>query len=67
MYDIGPIGRFREIILAEPDEEKQQDLLDLLRAIVRENDEEIDLWLEFLEKKYALAFKGTLILRQGSA
>jgi hypothetical protein len=57
MYDIGLIRRFCEIILDEPDEEKQQDLLDLLSAIVRENDEEIALRLKFLEKKYAFALE----------
>jgi hypothetical protein len=55
VYDVELVRDFCtcKIILAEPDEEKQQYLLDLLSAIVRENDEEIAVRWEFLKEKYA--------------
>jgi hypothetical protein len=38
---------------------KAQELFDLLRAVIRENDEEILLWVDFLKKKYAFALTRT--------
>jgi hypothetical protein len=57
MYDVRLVRSLCETIAIEQNNEKAQELLDLLRAVMRENDEEIGLRLEFLKKKYAVAFR----------
>jgi hypothetical protein len=59
VYDIGLVRKLCECIATERDEEKARDLLDLLHAITKENDEEIALRLAFLKKKYAIALRAS--------
>jgi hypothetical protein len=53
VYDVGVVRNLCEWIATERDERKTRDLLALLRAIMKENDEEIELCLAFIKKKYA--------------
>jgi hypothetical protein len=57
VYDVRLVRSLCETIAIEQNHQKAQDLLDRLRAAMRENDEEIALCLEFLKKKYAFVFK----------
>jgi hypothetical protein len=55
MYDVSLVTSLCETIVSEQDGEKARDLLDLLRAVVHGNNDEIGLRLEFLKNKYAFA------------
>jgi hypothetical protein len=54
VYDIKLVRALCETIAIEQDNEKTKDMLDLLRSVMRGNDEEMTLRLDFLKKKYAL-------------
>jgi len=56
VYDMKLVRKLCERVCVEQDTEKIQDLLGLLVAVMRENDEEVWLRMTFLETKYALSF-----------
>ena len=53
MYDTNLIRRLCAQIRAEQDPERTQDLIDLLRAVIQDDQEEIRVRLAFLNSKYA--------------
>jgi hypothetical protein len=56
VYDMKLVRKLCERVCVEQDTGKIQDLLGLLVAVMRENDEEVWLRMTFLETKYALSF-----------
>lgn len=57
MYELWRVRRLCEEIAIEQDDEKAQDLIKLLRAIMREKNEEIVFNLAVLQSKYHLIYK----------
>ena len=56
MYDVELVRLIcRNINNAKDDPQKEQELLSLLQAIIREDQEEVRLRMAFLAKQYALA------------
>ena len=55
MYDVNFIRRLCADIREERDPEKTQDLIALLQAVIKDDQEEIRVRLAFLNSKYAAA------------
>jgi len=58
MYDVRRVRRLCEEIAIEHDEEKAQDLIELLGAVMREQNEEVAFRLAVLHNKYSLTYDG---------
>ena len=56
MYDVNFARKLCQRIGDEQESEKVQDMLGLLVAVARENDEEVWLRMTFLEHKYGISF-----------
>jgi hypothetical protein len=56
MYDVGVVRSLCHEVAIAQDEKQTETLLDLLQAIVLENQEEIALRLAFLKEKYPFVF-----------
>jgi hypothetical protein len=56
VYDLWRVRRLCEEIAIEQDDEKAQDLIKLLSAIMREKNEEIVFNLAVLRNKYSLTY-----------
>ena len=55
MYNVDLLRQLCRDIANEKDSEKEQDLVSVLRAVIREDQEEIRVRMAFLAKKYANA------------
>ena len=55
MYNVDLLRQLCRDIAKEKDSEKEQDLVSVLRAVIREDQEEIRVRMAFLAKKYAEA------------
>ena len=55
MYNVDLLRQLCRDITNEKDSEKEQDLVSVLRAVIREDQEEIRVRMAFLAKKYANA------------
>ena len=53
MYNVDLVRQLCRDIANEKDSEKEQDLASVLRAVIREDQEEIRVRMAFLAKKYA--------------
>ena len=53
MYNVDLLRQLCKDIANERDSEKEQDLVSVLRAVIREDQEEICVRMVFLAKKYA--------------
>ena len=53
MYNVDLLRKLCRDIANEKDSEKEQDLVSVLRAVIREDQEEIRVRMAFLAKKYA--------------
>ena len=53
MYNVDLVRQLCRDIANEKDPEKEQDLVSVLRAVIREDQEEIRVRMAFLAKKYA--------------
>ncbi len=53
MYNVDLLRQLCKDIANERDSEKEQDLVSVLRAVIREDQEEIRVRMAFLAKKYA--------------
>ncbi len=53
MYNVDLLRQLCRDITNERDSEKEQDLVSVLRAVIREDQEEIRVRMAFLAKKYA--------------
>ncbi len=53
MYNVDLLRQLCRDIANERDSEKEQDLVSVLRAVIREDQEEIRVRMAFLAKKYA--------------
>jgi hypothetical protein len=58
MYDVRRVRRLCEEIAIEQDDEKAQDLIELLSAVMREKNDEIAFHLAVLRNKYSLTHDG---------
>jgi len=56
VYDVNFARKLCQRIGDEQESEKVQDMLGLLVAVARENDEEVWLRMTFLERKYGISF-----------
>lgn len=56
MYDVGLVRSLCQEIADENDPEKAEELTALLRAVVKDDQEEVRTRMAFLAKKYAYAF-----------
>jgi hypothetical protein len=56
VYDVNFARKLCQRIGVEQQSEKVQDMLGLLVAVARENDEEVWLRMTFLEHKYGISF-----------
>jgi hypothetical protein len=69
LYDVNRVRRLCEEIAIEQDDEKAQDLIGLLGAVMREKNEEIAFHLAVLRNKYSLTYDGRGVksmLRRGA-
>ena len=55
MYNVDLLRQLCKDIANERDSEKEQDLVSVLRAVIREDQEEIRVRMAFLARKYANA------------
>jgi hypothetical protein len=55
VYNVDLLRQLCRDITNEKDSEKEQDLVSVLRAVIREDQEEIRVRMAFLAKKYANA------------
>ena len=53
MYNVDLLRQLCRDIANEKDSEKEQDLVSVLRAVIREDQEEIRVRMAFLAKRYA--------------
>jgi hypothetical protein len=68
MYDVRRVRRLCEEIAIEQDDEKAQDLIELLGAVMRDKNEEITFHLAVLRSKYSLTYDSGAVkpvLRRG--
>jgi len=56
VYDVRRVRRLCEEIAIEQDDEKAQDLIELLGAVMREKNDEIAFHLAVLRNKYSLTY-----------
>ena len=59
MYNVDLLRQLCRDISNEKDPDKEQDLVSLLQAVIREDQEEIRVRIAFLAKKYASAVSGS--------
>jgi hypothetical protein len=59
VYNVALVQQLCADIAAENDPQKVQDLLSLLQAVIRENQEEVRDRMAFLAKNYATAIRET--------
>ena len=59
MYNVDLLRQLCRDISNEKDPDKEQDLVSLLQAVIREDQEEIRVRIAFLAKKYANAVSGS--------
>jgi hypothetical protein len=59
VYNVDLLRQLCRDIANEKDPEKEQDLVSVLRAVIREDQEEIRVRMAFLAKKYAEAVSGS--------